>query len=285
MKYKSLLLVVLIGSFLFYISCDKVTGPYRENIEVEEVDEQDTIRKSFIIDFTGINCNNCPDGHIALDSIMAVMPGRVIAMGVHVPFLNTIHLDEYVLDGVTYHDTTFRLSNKLGDDFFAGDYSWSAGIPKGIVNTMANELLPPGQWLNKTYAYLDKEPSCLVKIEPEILASDTIVEIKVTADFLIDTLADLNIAAYVIEDSVLCPQNYYNEIDTHYVHRHVGRKSITNALGEELVNGAASGKIYKTYTTSISPGWDKHHLMVVVIIIDRNTKAIIQAQEKHLIPN
>ena len=45
------------------------TTPQNRNVVIEE--------------FTGINCPNCPDGHVVANNIMDAYPGRVWAVNIH----------------------------------------------------------------------------------------------------------------------------------------------------------------------------------------------------------
>ena len=259
-KIIPIIVIVLIA----IISCDKIEGPYKEDVKVIA---KDTVRKTVVMDFTGINCPNCTDGHRVIDTLVEKYGERIIPLAFHVPLLD--HIDGY----------DFNLVSQAGTDF-TNTYSF-VGIPVGLINTMQDSLLAPLDWENKAVAYVNLDPSCFIKIENTY--SNKNLNIIIETTLLKDISSTLNLVVYITETNITGPQNDNGTIVENYIHKHVVRGNVNTINGDEISLGAVKDeKITKTYNITIDNEWNENEVSVVAFIYNVD-KEIIQAEEKHII--
>ncbi|MEG2665467.1 MAG: hypothetical protein RSA02_00425 [Bacteroidales bacterium] len=95
----------------FFISCAWAQTP-------SIVSTEPSNRNALLEEFTGINCGNCPDGHLIANQIKAANPNNF--------FVINIHQGDYAVD--PSFDLTTNYGNALGQQ------SGLTGYPSGTIN-------------------------------------------------------------------------------------------------------------------------------------------------------
>ena len=72
--------------------------------------------------------------------------------------------------------------------------------------------------------------------------------------------------------------------DLNYVHRHVFRKTINGAWGEEINTTAIAPEevITKSYTTTLDAAYNADNCYIIAYVSNSNTKEVLQVIEKKI---
>jgi len=254
MKSLKLILIAL-GLTTIFSSCDKVENIYPETYQTD-LDQslypgtwQDyldnewpdfssitasTDRNALVEDFTGHNCAYCPAAAVKVHEVQQLNPDRV--------FPAAIHVSPDGATGFQYVTSSYPVdfTNETGINIgvFFGQLQnqvWSGfnANPKVGVNRTQRSV---GTTRYYSQGYLTTEV-------PLILNSTLKVAIKSKVNYFTETKGaflhvevekldatitnDLGVIVYLIEDSLVSPQNVSGILDANYVHRDIHRKNIS----------------------------------------------------------
>ena len=221
-------------------------------------------RNALIEDFTGHNCSNCPvaadDAHTAHEN----NPERVFVASIHssnwgaspfqdvnlpagytVDFTNTEGLDLGYYFGQTATPPT---SASIG---FQGN-------PSGTVSRRVdNGLLfyPSGQWNTKALETISSPLQVSIQAHVNYYESVKGLYLHTAVDVIDASLEpeQLGVVAYLIEDSLVAPQNVSSTLTTDYVHRDIMRGTLSGLyLGRDLLSGSLiGGKYHLDYSYNV----------------------------------
>lgn len=227
-------------------------------------------RNVVIEEFTGVNCQYCPDGHKIVNQIIAANPGRVVGINIH--------------EG----DFASRYTTQWGDAIAsqAGSHGWPAGTvnrhvfsgSKTVVgrdkfstySTRIMNMVSPVNvaaratvdLLNRTIE-IDIEAyytSSVAKTNRTVLTYDTTYVYDSTANdtvMVIDTNVANMLNVAVLQDNILGPQSgaqqWYPEmmVGSQYRHNHMLRDLITGQWGDTIYQTTAGTFVSKHYTYNI----------------------------------
>lgn len=200
-------------------------------------------RNVILEEFTGRNCQYCPDGHAIANQIAAANPGRFWAVNVHAG---------------SYAPTSYPNFNIPESSTILGGFNVS-GFPSGVVNRST----PSGQgrnvWTNLTNQQLSQASECnvggMVIVNPDTRMATITVEVYYTAN----SSADENyLTVAMLQDSILGSQSggaTYNPgqmINGQYVHMHILRDIIQSSAWGEAISPTTQGTlITRTYEYEI----------------------------------
>ncbi|MCK9301751.1 MAG: Omp28-related outer membrane protein [Bacteroidales bacterium] len=199
-------------------------------------------RNVIIEEFTGRNCQYCPDGHRIANEIVAANPGRVWAINIHAgSFAASTYPNFLTTDGTTIHDG-FSIS----------------GYPCGAVNRSSTTALNRGQWSGTTNIQLAQASEvniggvCIVNTETRL--ATIIVEVYYTANSSAST-NQLTVA--MLQNNILGSQSGMSSnpsqiINGQYNHMHIMRDVITTSAWGETIEPTTEGTlIQKVYEYQI----------------------------------
>lgn len=224
-KFTLFLLVLLAFGFQMKAQQFVSTSPANRNVILEE--------------FTGRNCQYCPDGHKIANQIAAANPGRFWAINVHAGgYAATTYPNFNTTDGTTIHNG-FTIS----------------GYPCGVVNRTQAAAQDRGTWSSTTASQLNQPAECNVAgrvvVNPDTRIASITVEVYYTANGSYDQNF-LTVA--MLQDSILGSQsggstwNPEQMLNGQYVHMHVLRDIITESAWGEAISPTTQGTlITKTY--------------------------------------
>lgn len=203
------------------------------------VSTQPENRNVFIEEYTGVNCQYCPDGHKIANEVCATYPGHAWAIN--------IHQGGYA-DGSGY-------TTQWGDGL-AGQYSIS-GYPCGTTNRCPS-MQNRGQWAS-TAANIRNQVSPVnvaaeATLDPNTRQLTVHVEVYYTGT---QNVSSNFLNVVLLQDNVMGPQvgatSWYPEMVENglYRHMHMLRDMLTGQWGEELTNIAQGTFIEKTYNYTI----------------------------------
>ncbi len=274
MKFLKITTLILVA-FLF--ACDTIDNPLKEVSDSTCGDENDPIpiRKILVEDYTAHKCIFCPQAAAILDEIKGRYCDHIIPVGIHVGTLAEPD-DHFTSD---YRTTT---GSQLDNEYNTS----TIGLPKGLVNRKefdGNILLASANWETAVNLLYDIKPEMEITIESSYDDATKKVTATISATFLSDIDYNMNLGLYVTEDSIVSPQKSGSTTIEDYIHRHVLRKGINGAFGENFALSATFGEVLeKTFTFDANEDWNINHCELVAFISNSSTKEIIQAESEHI---
>lgn len=275
MKILKILTVIL---FVFLFACDTIDNPLKDTNESTCGDENKPtpIRKILVEDYTGQKCRSCPDAARIIEELTGTYCDHIIPIGVHISFFAAPN-DDFPADYRT--ETGDQLEN-----FFK-----VSGLPKGIVNRTEYDgsvVIGRNNWAAAVNLLYNVNPEVNISIESSYNENTHKVTATVSAEFLSNIDYDMNLGLYVTEDSIVSPQIDGSVTIEDYVHRHVLRKGVTGALGENFASSASFGDIIeKAFIFEADTAWSINHCELVVFISNSSTNEVIQAESEHIHQN
>jgi hypothetical protein len=208
-------------------------------------------KKGVLFEGTGAWCQFCPDGAVIMEQVLA-------------NYTNAIGISVHNGDGMAFTD-----GNTINSAFLSG-------YPMGTIDHYKFPTDGPG--LNRTF-WNSRMGTRLTQIVPaEIAGTHTynpttrVLDVNVTATFRAAVTGDFRLNCYVVEDSVIGPNNsqynqvnYYNTVSGHpyfgagnpivgFVHRHVLRACLGGPWGTagSVPGTTTDGGVYtQNYTYTI----------------------------------
>lgn len=196
-------------------------------------------RNVILEEFTGRNCQYCPDGHRVANEIMAAHPGRVWSVNVHCTSLSP---------------TSFPNLNCADGHTIAGGFSFN-GIPTGVVNRHSGTAADRGQWTNLTNTQLNQAAECNVAGMAVVNPATRLATITVEVYYTGNSSVDQNfLTVALLQDSIMGTQSggsTYNPgqmINGQYVHMHTLRDIVTESVWGDAISPTTQGTlITRTY--------------------------------------
>ncbi len=321
---KLLFIVVAICCFMIN-SCDKVENPFPPVVNNEldttiyngnwadyvvnewpdfsTLPNEDPNRNALIEDMTGHNCAACPAAGEVAHTIHVSNPTRVFIASIHASnevlgygAFQAVNVGQgYTVDFV--NNQSKELGNFFGNTLINSGFF---GNPSGTVsrtNDAGEYFVASGSWQSKVDAVLAAPLKVAIKAKVNYFETPkhgfflhTEVE-KLDAGIT----NDLAMVVYLIEDSLVAPQNVDNVLTTNYVHRDIFRGCIDGQTwGRTLTPDLMTGtKYYLNYSyilpdqlvpvgNSSTHNADNMHLLIYVY--DKVSLEIYQIVDKKIIP-
>ena len=198
------------------------------------VSTEPTNRNVIIEEFTGRNCQYCPDGHRIVNELMAANPGRLWGVNIHAGgYAPTSYPNMITQDGNTIH----------------GGFSIS-GYPTGVVNRTTSDGQGRNLWANLANQQMNQVSECniggRVVINPQTRAATIMVEVYYTGN---SSVNENYLTVAMLQDSILGSQsggstwNPSQMINGQYIHTHVLRDILTNNAWGDPISPTTQGTL------------------------------------------
>lgn len=227
-RFTLALMAMLAFSFSVKAQVYVSTTPANRNVILEE--------------FTGRNCQYCPDGHAIANQITASNPGRFWAINVHAG---------------GYAPTTYPNFNTTDGTALAGGFSID-GYPTGVVNRSTPMGQSRSAWESIANQQMGQASECNVAGAVIVNPNTRLATITVEVYYTGNSNADENyLTVAMLQDSILGSQsggstwNPGQMIGNQYVHMHVLRDVITSTWGDAIAPTTQGTLITKTYEFAI----------------------------------
>ncbi len=227
---KLTLAIVALMAFSFSVKAQMYvsTTPANRNVILEE--------------FTGRNCQYCPDGHAIANQISANNPGRFWAINVHAG---------------GYAPTSYPNFNTTDGTALAGGFSID-GYPTGVVNRSTPAGQSRGAWESLANQQMNQAAECNVAGVAIVNPMTRLATITVEVYYTGNSSADENfLTVAMLQDSILGSQsggstwNPDQMIGNQYVHMHILRDVITSTWGDAIAPTTQGTLITRTYEYQI----------------------------------
>jgi len=303
---KNLLFVFVATGALFFSSCDKVDNPFPPAVNVDldttiydgtwsdyvanewptaaDFDAMpDETRNALIEDFTGHNCSFCPAAGEIAHNIHDGNPSKIFIASIHASNTTDGMSSFQAVNEAQGYTIDFTNSNGLEYGSYFGTVLSSSGFfgnPAGTISRTndAGEYFPAsGQWQTKTDAVLATSLKVAVKAKVNYYESPKHgYFLHAEVEKLDASITnDLAMVVYMIEDTLVGPQNVSNVFTPNYVHR-------------DIMRGCIDGQTWgRTLTADMMTG-DKYYINYSGIIPDQlvpegSTVEVHNAENMHLL--
>ena len=275
---------ILTGLFLIAslaTSCDNIAEDDRY-IKVEKPVVENP-RNLLIMEFTGNNCKNCPNGAAMVEQIKEDEgESRVISVGLH-PYgdINTIPVP-------TIHPTPGTQDFRSDAATALYDYYKPSGFPSAIFNGLKSSMsgsIP--EWMSKASEAL--QSSAAMSIEATSSYDATTRELKVDYEIDFGNVVNKKLSAtvWLVENHILGTQTMPDgKLDINYEHNHVLRTSLNGDWGEPIGDSFDSdSRVAKSASIILNENWVAENCQVVVYVYADDDKEVEQAIQISAIPS
>lgn len=245
-------------------------------------------RNYLLEEFTGVRCPNCPAAHAIVADILNNNPSNVFAIAAHAGFLTAPH---------TGSSQDFRTD--AGTEVY--NYFQASGQPVLMINrhtfTEENSVLLNNRniWENRfnTYATSNGGESDLnLYIYHTFNQASGLLHSYVQLVYPSAMEASTqHYSVAIIENNISAPQATSSGLNNNYVHQHVLRDYISNAIGNTITNGgsvAPNTVITKALPTyNIPSNWNINELYIVAFVHTNGSNGnseILQVAQTPLVP-
>lgn len=265
---------VLFLLFAAFTACD-VIGEDDRFLDVE-IPESD--RTVLLVDFTGWYCVNCPDAAAVTESLMDKFHENIVVVAMHPMGHGFTEPKGDALD-LRSQDAAEYLS------FYGG--SSSTPLPAGVINAKKSSgdyFQLYTKWTASFMSEMLAAPDCNVDLQKSIDA-DSLYTIDVTLTPESTLNYNVSLQLWLVESGMVGMQAW-SDADGGYImdyeHNHVFRKSINNIWGDDL--GVLNSTLTKSYNYKFdsADGYIPDNCAVVAVLINTETKEVVQAAEVKL---
>ena len=261
---------------LGFTGCDVIDPPYTQG---GDIDVDTTKKKVLIEDFTGFRCGNCPEAGEVAHEIAVEYKGQVIQMAIHAGAL-----------AIPTPQRTYEFRTPVGNDI--ASYFNLPATPYGMVNRTAfggNALLAPNTWASAVVNEASKLADVKITLSGNYNSASNTIILDAQLKFIKAGTADMYLAAYIVEDSIVQYQRDDRLPDVHvlnYVHNHVLRGSMNGTWGEQISEFVipAGTILSKNIQYKIPDGkdWVPKNLSIIAVVQNNTTKEILQVEKLKL---
>lgn len=308
---------VALGTLLTTNSCDHVDNPYPPAVDLDTTlypgvwsdyvatawPDLDTLfpemnRNAIVEDFTGHNCSNCPAAATIAHDLHDANPSRVFIASVHASPTGTSGFQAVTSEYTV--DFTNEAGKEYGITFGNAPYAGFYGNPGGTVNrTLEGPEIFYGSGLWST------------KVD-EVINSTLKIAITAHVNYYEDTKGlflhtkvenldpgtvndeDLGMIVYLIEDSLVAPQNVSSTWTPDYVHRDIMRGTISGITwGRDVTDGNyVNNSYYLDYSYAVPnqlapqgapTTYNADNMHLLIYVYDKTTKEIYQVIKKDIV--
>ena len=251
MKILSIISIMMVSSFI--VNAADPTSPQWVSTNVQK-------RNAIIEEYTGWQCQHCPDGHKVAQKLVADNPGKIFVVNIHTGYLSP--------PVPSYEGWDLRTSE---GDALAGALG-SLGFPSGTVNRTGTPLVQSrGSWASSSNKILGQNSpvNIFVKAYLNPVSRKMFVEVELYYTANSDTPVN-KLTVMLLQNEIIGGQKdnsgsapYYPDMhlgiisaNNHiyrYRHQHVLRKFISpgGAFGENIITTTQGSYIYKKYELDI----------------------------------
>lgn len=238
-------------------------------------------RNAVLEEFTGLNCPNCPDGHVRAQSLVNAHPGRVVWINIHSGY--------FAVPSAGQPD--YRIPEGDSIDVFAGVAAYPSGDMNRLVWPGAYNVPPyfpqnppnnlairrpgwwdagyPGQGAGE-YIILNGGISP-VNIGAQTVWNDITRVLDVTVELYYvnnDTTADkLNVV--LAENNII---GYQSNGGNNYVHKHMLRHMITGLWGDNIPVTSQGTLVTRNYSYTVPTNFNIDNCEISIFVTKDNNK-------------
>lgn len=218
-----------------------------------------------IEEFTGVQCPNCPAGHVQVATLKLQYPGRISGIAFH-PSNTLGYPYPYSIQNLIDPGST-SLLNYLGSPGFEP----CAAIDRQLFSGQTNILTDRSYWAGSVTQELSLTSPVNVALSDVYNVADNQVTVIADLHYTQDISQPNNITIAIIEDSIVTAQLNGTVVDTFYVHNDVLRTLLTGNTGDNVAYNPAitlvAGRVIRlVYKTTLNSLWKPQNLHIVAYV-------------------
>lgn len=227
-------------------------------------------RTVLLEDFTGVNCQYCPEGHTIMETIETATPDQVVLLG--------IHAGGFAVPSGSQPDFRTPWGNAMNSFFAVSAY------PSGVINrhTFPSPMglaMGRGYWESAAQEMLAAPSPVNLGMASTYNAATREVSITVEVLYTANSPGGNDFVNVVIKESgITGPQASTSGNIPSYTHDHVVRGAVTPTWGDEVTTTTAGSFHTLTYTYTLPDTWVAANCDVVAFI-GENQSDVYQARE------
>lgn len=239
------------------------------------VEKPSVSRNLLIMEFTGNDCPNCPNGMLEVEKIKQEQEaGRVISVGLH-PYGSNFTVPMFTMKPTPHFQD---LRSDAATALF--EYYMPGGFPAAVFNGRKSSLSTSVNfWQQRAAEAIAVRSSVSLSATASYDDSSRELTVDYDIDFLDDISTRLNVTVWLVENDILGVQHMPDDkTNDEYVHNHVLRASLNGNWGEEIGNFFAAGSSHTgTASMKLKEDWVAKNCNVVVYVYRENDKYVEQA--------
>lgn len=199
-----------------------------------------TNKRALIEEFTGIHCQNCPDGHRMAARIKALHPEEV--------FIVAIHAGAFAAPYPSQPDYRTDLGEFLNEHFVVTGYP--SGAVSRVPGTEDAIILNRSAWSPSARNAIKGISPVNLWAESSYNADSRTLTVDVEG-YVTGEIKDLRLNAWMLQNEVVGPQTG-GQLGNEYHHRHMLRARINDGdLGEQIADAASGSYFKRSYSYTI----------------------------------
>lgn len=216
-------------------------------LNAQEITSSSLHFKSAVLEeFTGINCQFCPDGHRLANEMKAAFPDRVV--------LVNVHSGAFAQPRSGQPDFRTPDGNELDNDFNI------SGYPAGTINRRVfngTDAYGRGSWRSYGEQVMSEFSDCNLGVISSYDDSTRMLTVITEVVYSQDSELSTNrLMINMTQDNIIGPQvgsslNPSDQVGGQYRHNHMLRDFITDVFGEEISNTSKGSMNYDTFLYEI----------------------------------
>jgi hypothetical protein len=243
-----------------------------------------TLRNVLIEDFTGHQCPNCPAVGSFVHTLEVANPSRVFATAIH---SGPAGLGAFQETNATYAEEFYNpIALEIGTFLGSQPGTNFTGNPRLTVNRIkTGGDLTSNAGSNATNLMNNALTSTLkvnIQSAANYFSSTRGVFLHTEVDVIDNSLTDLGIVVYVVEDSMVAPQKDITAPggqNLTYVHKDILRGTIDNAAFGRTLSSSylnANGNYYVNYSYQLPSDLDPDNTHLLIYVYDKVTYEVYQ---------
>ncbi len=241
----------------------------------EEKPTVENPRNLLIMEFTGNNCRNCPNGAAMVEQIKEDEPaGRVISVGLHPD--GDINTEPVFSKYTSPEKQNFR--SAAATALYA--YYQPSGFPSAIFNGLKSSMsasIP--DWMQRASEALAIPAAMAIEATASFDEASRNVTVNYTVDFGKVVEGALNLTVWLVENHIMGTQTMPDgRRNLEYEHNHVLRASLNGDWGEPIGRSFDSDSEVKGEASmTLDAKWVADNCDIVVYVYRDDTKEVEQA--------
>ncbi len=258
---------ILIGLLICMLGCAE------KEVIIPPLEIPTTGRTVLVEDLTGVRCPNCPSGNARLESVQSIYGKNVVVVSVH---------GEFLTDPLPESEADLRSPSAILLEEFWRPF---LGKPSAVIDRKSYDgffSMVPNPLQDQWQPIIERELQ-----EPHM--ADLVVDATLdnqgilvsTGIIAIEELQDISIHIFLVENSIVDPQEDVDKLILDYEHNHVLRYIPTPIEGDPIAENIEIGDI-SNYTMTIDIAelreeWNIEN-MEIVCFITGEEGGVIQVQ-------
>lgn len=280
---KKNIILAALSALLMMASCDKIStdeynifsgasGQWFDGTPVA-----DHTQRAFLEKYTGPRCPNCPTADESIRAALDNYGERLVVVAIH--------------DSSTFGKPLHNSPDMRSDDgdlwsHYFGVYA-AGSYPAAMVNRTMNgniyDVFTPTSGIESRVDNILGQ-SAQVAIDVQSTLENRNANIDVYLEFLQDVSEPLTLTLLIMEDGIIATQRQPDGTDDdNYVHNHILRDVITDAMGATVeADGHAGTKRRAQFSYSVNEAWNADNCHIVAFISTPSNNRILNVDECHL---